>query len=483
MDGMWAIPGLDLHLELGAGGRAAALEHGLRSAITEGRLASGTRLPASRTLAADLGIARNSIADVYAQLTAEGWLEARIGAGTWVSRRAAEPSSTTPDVAAAAPALLDLRGGIPDASSFPRRAWAAAARYAALNAPAAELGYASDAGAPALRASLAEYLGRVRGVSATADRTIVTRGFGELLSLACRALAAEGGRRVAVEEVGHEAHREIVRAAGLAPVPVRVDAAGAVIDELGDVDAVLLTAAHQFPMGVPLSPARRRAVVDWAERTGGLVIEDDYDGEFRYDRRAVGALQALAPGHVLYAGTASKSLAPAVALAWAVVPERLLAPLSAQRRRTGATSDVLNQRTLERFIAVHDYDRNVRRLRAEYRGRRLALEGRVADDLPGCRITGLAAGLHCLLELPPGTSEARVTDAAERSGLRFDGLRSFRLTGSEWRHPPAMVVGYGAPPSHRYDEAIDLAIRAIRSVAGARADARAGSGARADRTA
>ena len=159
------------------------------------------------------------------------------------------------------------------------------------------------------------------------------------------------------------------------------------------------------------------------------------------------------------------------------MPERLLAPLSAQRRRTGAASDVLNQRTLERFIAAHDYDRNVRRLRAEYRSRRLALEGRVADELPGCRITGLAAGLHCLVELPPGTSETRVTDAAERLGLRFDGLRSFRLAGSEWRHPPAMVVGYGAPPSHRSDEAIDLAIRAIRSVVGA------GAGAGPDRTA
>ena len=172
MDGTWAIPGLDLHLELGGGGRAAALEHGLRSAITEGRLASGTRLPASRTLAADLGIARNSIADVYAQLTAEGWLEARVGAGTWVSRRAAEPTAHDTDAATAAAALLDLRGGIPDASSFPRRAWAAAARYAVLNAPAAELGLrARIAARRRCVRRLAEYLGRVRGVAATADRT------------------------------------------------------------------------------------------------------------------------------------------------------------------------------------------------------------------------------------------------------------------------------------------------------------------------
>ena len=305
-----------------------------------------------------------------------------------------------------------------------------------LDTPAAELGYPPDLGSPALRATLCDYLGRVRGVVATAERTVVARGFGELLGLACRALASTGARRIAVEEVGHEAHREIIRAAGLAPVAIPVDAGGAVIDGLGDVDAVLLTAAHQFPIGVPLSPARRLEVVRWAERTGGLVIEDDYDGEFRYDRRAIGALQALAPDHVLYAGTASKSLAPAVGLAWGVVPERLAGPLAAQRRRSGGLADVLNQATLGRFIDAHDYDRNVRRLRAEYRARRLALEARVADELPGCRITGLAAGLQCLLELPPGASEARVTAEAERIGLRLDGLRSFRLDGTEWRHPP-----------------------------------------------
>ena len=459
----WAIPGLDLHLELDTTRRASSLERGLRSAIDDGRLASGARLPSSRTLASDLGIARNTIADVYAQLTAEGWLEARVGAGTWVSERATRPVPA-PGAAAILPAVrADLRGGIPDASAFPRRAWVAAARRAVLDTPAADLGYPPDHGSFALRATLSDYLGRVRGVVATVERTVVARGFGELLGLTCRALASTGARRIAVEEVGHEAHREIIRAAGLTPIAIPVDGGGAVTDGLGDADAVLLTAAHQFPIGVPLSPARRLEVVRWAERTGGLVIEDDYDGEFRYDRRAIGALQALAPDHVLYAGTASKSLAPAVGLAWGVVPERLAGPLAAQRRLAGGLADVLNQGTLGRFIDAHDYDRNVRRLRAEYRGRRLAVEARVADELPGCRITGLAAGLQCLLELPAGTSEARVSAEAQRIGLRLDGLRSFRLAGTEWRHPPAMVVGYGAPPPHRFDEAIELAIRAIRA--------------------
>ena len=430
MSRTWAIPGLDLHVQLDPVRPASSLERALRAAIHDGRLAPGSRLPSSRTLASDLGIARNSIADVYAQLTAEGWLEARVGAGTWVSERAT-PVAATPDAAVAPPsARLDLRGGIPDASAFPRRAWAAAARRAVIETPASELGYAPDLGSPALRRALAEYLGRVRGVIATGERVVVVRGFGELLGLACRALAAGGARSIAVEEVGHAAHREIIRGAGLTPVAIPVDANGAIVDGLEAVDAVLLTAAHQFPTGVPLSPVRRIEVVRWAERTGGLVIEDDYDGEFRYDRRAIGALQALAPEHVLYAGTASKSLAPAVGLAWGVLPERLVAPLAEQRRLAGGLADVLNQRTLERFIDAHEYDRNVRRLRAEYRARRIALEDRVVDELPGCRVTGLAAGLHCLVELPSSSSEAGVTAEAARLGLRFDGLESYRLPGA-----------------------------------------------------
>ena len=444
--------------------RASSLERELRAAIDDGRLASGARLPSSRTLASDLGIARNSIADVYAQLTAEGWLEARVGAGTWVSERAARPVAA-PDAAAIPPAMrADLRGGIPDASAFPRRAWIAAARRAVLDTPAAELGYPPDHGSLALRATLSDYLGRVRGVVATVERTVVARGFGELLGLTCRALASTGARRIAVEEVGHEAHREIIRAAGLTPVAIPVDAGGAVIDGLGDADAVLLTAAHQFPIGVPLSPARRLEVVRWAERTGGLVIEDDYDGEFRYDRRAIGALQALAPDHVLYAGTASKSLAPAVGLAWGVVPERLAGPLAAQRRRSGG----LGRR------AEPGHPRPLHR-RARLRPQRATPARRV----PGAPARPGGAGRRRTARMPhhgprrrtpvppraPVGRERGSRDARRRSGSASAWTASGRSgsTGTEWRHPPAMVVGYGAPPPHRFDEAIDLAIRAIRA--------------------
>ncbi|SIN78750.1 MocR-like pyridoxine biosynthesis transcription factor PdxR [Agromyces cerinus] len=464
----WAIRGLDLHLDLDRRRKAASLEETLRAAVRDGRLDGGTRLPASRTLAADLGIARNVVAEVYGRLVAEGWLEARVGAGTWVAERFGDRGATAAG-AEPSPAVrqlgLDLRGGIPDSSSFPRREWATAARRATLDLPASAFGYGPPRGSPALRDTLAEYLARTRGVAAERGRIAVTRGFGAALAVVARTLVAEGARRIAVEQYGHEAHRGILRAAGLEVVAVPVDADGAVVDGLDGlaVDAVLLTPAHQFPTGVALSASRRLDVVAWAERTGALVIEDDYDGEFRYDRRAIGALQALAPELVAYLGTASKSLAPAVGLGWAVVPGRLAGAFDEQLVAANGIADLLNQSTLDAFMQAHEYDRTVRRRRAEYRSRREVVEVRVAAELRGCRVSGMRAGLHCLIELPTDVDERRVAAAALRLGVRFDGLGSFRLGAPSVLRAPAMVVGYGAPAPHRFEAALDRAIAAIRA--------------------
>ncbi|AYF96937.1 MocR-like pyridoxine biosynthesis transcription factor PdxR [Protaetiibacter intestinalis] len=451
--------GLDLHLELPRGGKADALAAAIRAAIREGRLAPGTRLPASRALARDLGAARNTIADVYGLLTAEGWLTARTGAGTWVGPR---PDAATPPrrVDPWVVPRLDLRGGIPDASSFPRGEWAAAVRRATQSASAAELGYPPPFGLPVLRETLADYLARARGVHVDAARVAVGRGFGELLALVARALHAQGARTIAVEEYGHQTHRDILAAAGLRVVPLAVDADGAEVDRL-HADAVLLTPAHQFPTGVPLSAARRASLVEWALGTGGTVIEDDYDGEFRYDFRAIGALQALAPEHVVYLGTASKSLAPAIGVAWAVVPDRVLESLDRARRLTGRGADPLTQRALTDFISGHHYDRHLRRQRAAYRTRRERLADAVAG-IPDVRLSGLAAGLQCTLELPPGADEERITALAARDGLVLQGLASYLPEGRPSRRGPALVVGYGAPPAHLVEEAFATLVAAIR---------------------
>lgn len=465
----WADSGLDLHLELDLRHKTASLERALRSAVVEGRLSPGTRLSPSRTLARDLGIARNSVAEVYARLVAEGVLEARVGSGTWV-RELPRPAPGS-RVDRSTRFDLDLRGGLPDASGFARSVWARAVSRALTDAPADALGYGAPAGVASLREALAGYLARTRGVLLSADDVVVTHGFGELLALVARAIAARGGRRIAVEAYGHASHREVLAAAGLEPVPIPLDAEGLLVEHLAaaSVDAVLVTPAHQFPTGVPLSAARRAALAAWAVDAGAYVVEDDYDGEFRFDGRAIGALQVLAPGRTVYGGTASKALSPALGIGWGVVPAGLRDAVLEQRRLSGAATDGLSQLALAALIVDGGYDRAVRGARLRYRTRRERLETRIALELPGARISGLEAGLHCLLELPTaarenGEVEVEVERAAAAIGLRYHGLASYAAdAATAASRPPTMVVGYGAPAEHRIDAAISAVIASIRA--------------------
>jgi len=468
--------GLDLFLRLGETRPARALESALREAIVAGRLQAGHRLPPTRSLAADLGIARATVSDVYAQLTAEGWLEARVGSGTWVAESRATGGHAAAGAAQSAarvrPAggqgLTRMYGGGPDLSRFPRREWLAAARRAVDSATPAELDYTEPRGTERLRRELAVYLTRTRGVQADPELTLVGHGFASLLSLVCRTLAERGARRIAVEEYGHAEHRDIARAAGLEVIALPVDEEGAdvagesALSGLGAADAVLLTAAHQYPLGVPLSPLRRRQVVRWARSTGGTVIEDDYDGEFRFDRRSIGALQGMAPDHVIYLGAASKALAPAIGLAWAVVPSRLLAGLLRQRDRYDRMNDSLNQLTLAEFFADHAYDRHVRRMRSEYRRRRELLVTELAARVPQARVLGVAAGLQATIELPHGTDPENVVAHGLRRGLEFETLAGYAAELDK-PHPPAIVLAYGASPASRAGANIELAVSAIEA--------------------
>ena len=466
----------DLLLDLAGRHSRAGLEEALREAVRDGRLAAGTRLPSSRVLARDLGVARNTVADAYGQLVAEGWLTARQGSGTTVADRPSDHPRPPAGPSAAAGALEGPRTGradlvpfatglpyvlwpgSPDLSAFPRTAWAAAARRALLKAPNEAFGYTDPRGRPELRAALAGYLARVRGVRTDADRLVICTGFVQAFGLLSRVLRARGARRVAVEAVGLPDLRTLLTAAGLGTVPLPLDADGAQTEGLeragADVAAAVLTPAHQFPMGVRLSPERRTAVTAWARATGGLVVEDDYDGEFRYDRQPVGALQGLAPDHVVYAGTASKSLAPALRLAWLAVPPHLLDEVVREKRLADHQSPVLEQLTLAEFIESGGYDRHVRRMRLHYRERRDRLVAELAERVPGARVSGIAAGLHMLVGLPPeaGTLDAVITRAHAR-GLALGGLPTF---GAPPGAPPALVIGYGTPPEHAFKGAVDL---------------------------
>ncbi len=455
MQETWATSaGLDLHLEMSGAGLRASLESALREAISSGRLTPGTALPASRALARDLGVARNTVVDAYGQLVAEGWLAARHGSGTWVAERIRPP---VPAVVAQPPAVqplvrYDLRAGVPDLSAFPRTAWLAAARRALARTPAAALGYGDPRGLEPLRVALAGYLSRARGVAVTPERIVVCAGYSQALDLICRALGESGASSVGVEGFGHHAHSRIAAASGLQLSPLDVDEHGVVASALTNEDAVLLTPAHQFPLGVALHSRRRREVVDWAVGTGRLVVEDDYDGEFRYDRQAIGALQSLAPEHVAYAGTASKSLAPGLRLAWLVLPARLVDDVVSAKRAAGMLSSSLDQITLAEFITSGGYDRQVRRVRLAYRQRRDRLVAELARRAPQVHLTGIAAGMHALVTLPPATREQDVIGEAARRGLALEGLSEFR-TGTQQRDP-ALVVGYATPPAHALSTAI-----------------------------
>jgi GntR family transcriptional regulator/MocR family aminotransferase len=459
MEKTWANSGIDLHLDVAGTRVRSGLENALRDAVRSGRLRPQTRLPPSRALAADLGIARNTVADAYSQLTAEGWLTARTGSGTWVAGHPAPAGPPPrPDRPAGREPRYDLRPGAGDLAAFPRRAWLAAARKAVAAAPPHVFGYPDPRGLPALRDALAGYLARARGVTADPGRILVCAGFTQGLALLSQVLAARGARAIAVEAYGHAAHRRLPEARGLLPVPLPVDAAGAVTGSLpgltasAGVTACLLTPAHQFPLGVTLHPERRRAAVSWAVATGGLVIEDDYDGEFRYDRQPVGAMQALAPGQVAYAGTASKSLAPGLRLGWLVLPGWLMDDMVAAKEAAGAAGSALDELTLAEFITSGGYDRQIRLARLVYRRRRDRLVAALRQHAPQVRVTGIAAGLHALAELPPGTDEEQVTARAAARGLSVDGLASYRAAADG--RGPALVAGYGRPPAHAFTTAL-----------------------------
>ncbi len=450
----WAICGVDLHVVLSGTRLRQGLERGLRDAIQNGRLRPGMRLPSSRTLASDLGVARNTVAEVYAQLTAEGWLTARVGSGTYVAERSPAVSRARHAPApAVAPSRFDLSVGSPDLSAFPRAQWLSAARRALAAAPDDALGYGDQRGRPELRAALAGYLGRARGVLADPDRIVICAGFAQALDLLCEALARRGVCTVVTEEYGLTPNPETIARHRLAAQTVPVDERGAVISQApAGAGALLLTPAHQFPLGAVLAPERRAEVVRWAAGSGGLVIEDDYDGEFRYDRQAIGALQALAPEHVVYAGTASKTLTPGLRLAWLMVPEQLIGELTSVTSAPGAHTSTLEQLTLAQLIASGAYDRHVRRCRLEYRRRRDHLLAALRRDAPDCAITGVAAGLHAVVRLPAGLSEAEAVARADARGVRVLGLRHFALGPA--RRDPALVVGYARPPAHAFTTAI-----------------------------
>ncbi|MFD9000694.1 PLP-dependent aminotransferase family protein [Streptomyces sp. NPDC059582] len=448
MNDFWSGVGMDLRMEPdGAQGRRAGLERALRDAVRDGRLTPGTLLPATRRLATDLGISRNTAKAAYDQLVAEGYLTARQGSGTQVASLPS-PDAAAPDVTARArEPRLDLRPGSPDVGAFPAAAWLRALRRAIATAPSLAYDYGDPRGRIELRTALSGYLGQARGVIAPPERIVITSGYVQGLALLTRVL---DGARVAMEDPGLPFHREVVRRNGGNVVPVRVDERGVRVAELGDVSAVVVTAAHQYPTGVSLHPERRRALGDWARAGGGLIVEDDYDGEFRYDRQPVGALQGMAPGQVVYLGTASKTLGPGLRLGWMVLPPRLVDAVADAKLHSDHHTESIGQLALAELIDSHAYDRHVRACRLRYRRRRDQLLARLGTRRG---VRGIAAGLHALVEV---TDEKETLARAEAEGLAVGHLGEHWHTPGARARPQGLVIGYGTPRERLYPEALDV---------------------------
>jgi GntR family transcriptional regulator/MocR family aminotransferase len=452
--------------------RRAQLEAGLRDSIRSGRLRPGVRLPSSRALGAELGVSRRLVVETYEQLAAEGYLISSRGSGTRVAPGGAGgpspgdadrrmpgdadgvPPAVVPPGAVTSGSAIDLFPGAPDLSLFPRRAWGRAQRRALAELPDARLGYGEFSGTDELRVALAEHLGRVRAAAAEPGRIVVTAGYQQGLRIFCALLKGRGARRVAVEDPGYPLNAWTLESEGLELVPLPVDEYGLDIGALhaAEPDAVIVTPAHSLPAGAVLAAERRLALVEWARERGALVLEDDYDAELRYDRRGpAGTLQGLAPDVVVLAGSVSKTLAPALRLGWLCLPGDAVAAATISRGMLDGGGPRLEERALAELIASGAFDRHVRAARARYREKRAALLEALATDLPDARVRGIAAGLHVLLELPPGVEEPDVVARAGAAGVRVQGLSDFTRTH---RGPPALVLGYGLPTVRELREAV-----------------------------
>ncbi len=438
----------------------------LRDAIRSGQLAAGTTMPSSRVLAKDLGVSRGVVVEAYAQLMAEGYVHSRRGSGTTV---AGLPGTATWEPAPEAPLraipsdAIDLRPSVPDLSFFPRGAWGAAVRRAIETTPAPDLGYVEPWGAYVLRKEVAQYLSRVRGAMTSAGGMLIVHGVTQGIALITGTLRRAGHEAIAVEDPSNAIQREHVRGADLQVVDVPVDEHGLRVDLLAEsgVRAVICTPAHQYPTGAIMSAERRAHLRQWAQEVGGLIVEDDYDAEFRYGRDPVGCLQGLDPEHVALLGSVSKSLAPALRLGWLAPPPQLLPALRTAKSHADYGGDAFQQHALAGLIASGAYDRQLRAVRRRYGARREAFAAALEAHLPGWRVMGSAGGLHVTVLLPDGVPENELIEAARAAGVMVLGASAMSGT---YRYHPALVLSYAGSAADMLEEAVMRLSRATAKI-------------------
>ena len=418
------------------------IEDQLRGAIRAGTLKRGARVASTRDLARQLGVSRPVVVEAYAQLAAEGYLVIRQGSQPRVSGSvaAAREREAPPSPAVTGP-LVDFRTNTGDLAAFPRTEWLRSMRNALASMSHDDLDYGDPRGAEVLRQALSEYLGRVRGLVTDPERMMIVNGYAQGRVLLCRALASVGVRRVALEDPCQRQLPVSVRNAGLTIVPIPVDAEGIRVDALArsDAEAVFLTPAHQFPTGAVMSGERRSALLAWLRDRRALAVEDDYDAEYRYDRAPVGALQALAPTRIAYAGTASKTLAPALRLGWLLVPPPLMDAIGAAQREIDWGVARIEQHAFADFLSRGAFDRHLRRQRAVCRARRDALLLALKRWVPEGRVLGISAGLHATVALPREYDERAILAEALHRDIGISIISENRIRA---RRAPTLLLGY-----------------------------------------
>ncbi|MBD2894217.1 HTH-type transcriptional regulatory protein GabR [Actinomadura sp. RB99] len=476
------------------GGMAAWLARRLREAIADGRLPVGSRLPATRVLAADLRVSRGVVTDAYQRLTDDGHIAGRGRAGTIVvaapltapppppARAPGRPGPAEPprpvfpdrpgaeafDLLRAAPARIDLSPGVPDLAAFPRAAWLRAERRVLSALAAPSFGYGDPRGTPALRTAVAGWLARNRGIRADPADIVILAGTAQALGLLSQVLRDTGIDTVAVEDPGSLGTRQHLDHWGMRTPPVPVDDHGVRVDALRGTGApaVLLTPAHQFPTGTVLSGTRRRELRDWAT-AGGLIIEDDYDAEHRYDRPPAPALRALLTDRVFYAGSVSKLLAPALRTGWVLAPPRHRDALVDAKRFADLGNAALPQLVLADLMESGEMERQLRTLRRRHRARRDAMIDAIRARLPGAVVHGAAAGLHLLVTFPdrPGLGDADVTDTDLAAAALGRGVKTQPLSWHAQRPaPPGLVLGYAATAPSAIDDGVTAIAAALRDL-------------------
>lgn len=434
----------------------------IRGFILNGHLQAGEKLPSTRDLSSSLGVARIIILNVYEQLTSEGFLEVLPRQGTFVAAGSHFLNKGKYQISAEDSEnliwphddMIDFMAATPAMDHFPRRTWGRLAKEVCMEAPDSLFGYLPPDGLSELKEELSRYLLRTRGVVSTPRQIMITSGATQALSLITEILI-KGQEYVAVEDPVTDEMRTIFSYAGASIHPIPVDEKGIQPEHLSKdypPRFIFVLPSHQFPLGGTLSIQRRIQLIEYARKHDCYVVEDDYDSEFTYEGTPVHSVQGMDPERVIYVGTFSKILSPALRLGYVVLPQGLVEEFKMRKWYTDRHPASLDQKILARFINEGHLDRHVRKMKKIYKDRRRVLTESLKEHFPDCSILGHAAGMHLVVEFPEITFGPESMTHFQRHGVQIYPVDSYALVKGSHSHK--IVMGYGGLTEERIVEGV-----------------------------